>query len=82
MSTLADRNPIPIGQADGSWNSIEENQKLVKELQDTIVQLRMQVYNLANRAAILKDEVARFELQIAKYREQERERPQKAWWKR
>ncbi len=84
MSTLADRNPIPIGQADGNWNSIEDSQKLVMVLLDTIVQLRVLVYSLSNRAAMLKDEVARFEAQIARYREQEAREPRsgKRWWKR
>lgn len=61
----------------------ERNEVLVGELQEKVTQLRMQVFQLANRAATLREEVARVELQAeANRHKQPNGTVDRTWWKR
>ncbi len=59
----------------------ERNEVLVGELQSKVTQLRMQVFQLANRAATLREQVERAEMQVRQYESVEDPKGSR-WWRR
>jgi len=61
----------------------ERNEVLVGELQGKVTQLRMQVFQLANRAATLREEVARAEMEAEASRsKQPGSAEDRTWWRK
>ena len=61
----------------------ERNEVLVGELQSKVTQLRTQVFQLANRAATLREEVARAEMEAEANRHKHPNcLDDRTWWKR